>query len=53
MRQNGKFELQHELSWFLVAYLAMILGVLLAVHLVQPRGASDGMASRVSTELLR
>jgi hypothetical protein len=34
MRHNGRSELQHELSWFLVAYLTMLLGVLLGVHLL-------------------
>jgi hypothetical protein len=34
--QSSKPELQRELSWFLIAYLMMLLGVLLGVHLLQP-----------------
>jgi hypothetical protein len=46
MRHDGKSELQRELSWFLVAYLTMLLGVLLGVHLLQvvseaPAGTSQ------------
>ena len=46
MRHDGKSELQRELSWFLVGYLTMLLGVLLGVHLLQvvsegPAGTSQ------------
>jgi hypothetical protein len=45
-RHNAKSEFQGGLSWFLVAYLLMLLGVLLGVHLVQrglerPAGATQ------------
>jgi hypothetical protein len=45
MWHDGKSGLQRALSWFLIAYLAMLLGVLLGVHLLQwgaerPAGAS-------------
>ena len=42
MHYDAKSGLQRELTWFLVAYLAMLLGVLLGVHVLQsgaPAGA--------------
>jgi hypothetical protein len=46
MRNNRKGDLQTGLSWFLVAYLTMLLGVLLAVHVLQPALAGPGSAWR-------
>jgi len=46
MRNHRRGELQVGLSWFLVAYLTMLLGVLLAVHVLQPTGEAPGSASR-------
>lgn len=46
MRHDGKSEIQQELSWFLIAYLMMLLGVLLGVHLLQAGWERPGGASR-------
>jgi hypothetical protein len=46
MRQHWKPDLQHELSWFLIAYLSMLLGVLRAVHVLQPAWDGPGSSSR-------
>ena len=46
MRQSVKGDLQGELSWFLIAYLTMLLGVLLGVHLLQPVSEGPGSVSR-------
>jgi hypothetical protein len=35
MRKNGKSDVQGGLSWFLVTYLLLLLGVLLGVHVLQ------------------
>jgi hypothetical protein len=35
MRKNGKSDVQGGLSWFLVTYLMLLLGVLLGVHVLQ------------------
>jgi hypothetical protein len=44
--RDQKPELQRELSWFLIAYLIMFLGVLLGVHLLQAGWETSGGASR-------
>ena len=36
----------HELSRFLIAYLMMILGVLMLVHVLQPEREGPGSSSR-------
>jgi hypothetical protein len=46
MRQHPKSDLQRGLSWFLVAYLAMLLGILLGVHALQPAWGGAGTWSR-------
>jgi hypothetical protein len=46
MHNRRKGDLQGGLSWFLVAYLTMLLGVLLAVHALQPAWDGPGSASR-------
>jgi len=46
MRQHGRLDLQRELSWFLIVYLTALLGLLLAVHELQPASDSPGSASR-------
>jgi hypothetical protein len=45
MRHAWKTDLQGRLSWFLIAYLTMLLGVLLAVH-VLPAWGGEGSALR-------
>jgi hypothetical protein len=50
MLQNGKSELQRELSWFLIAYLMMMLGVLLGVHLLQPSVHSAGSPQAIAEQ---
>jgi hypothetical protein len=46
MRQQRKADLQHGLSWLLVAYLAMLLSILLGIHALQPTGGGAGTSSR-------
>jgi hypothetical protein len=46
MRRHVKGDLQRELSWFLVAYLTVLLGALLGVHLLQPAPDGAGSASQ-------
>lgn len=46
MRQHVRADLQRELSWFLIAYLTVLLGVLLSVHLLQAASDDAGSASR-------
>ena len=46
MRRHWKSDLQHELSWFLIAYLLMLLGILMLVHLLQPERSGPGSSSR-------
>jgi hypothetical protein len=46
MREHGKEDLPRGLSWFLVAYLTVLLGVLLAVHVLPPAWDGPGSASR-------
>ena len=46
MRQHWKTDLQRGLSWFLVAYLAMLLSILLGVHALQPTWGGVGTSSR-------
>jgi hypothetical protein len=45
--------MHRELSWFLIAYLLMILGVLLGVHLLQPAGDRPNGGSRSWTHQQR
>ena len=46
MRHPWKSDLSGKLSWFLVVYLTMLLGILLAVHMLQPAWGGPGSASR-------
>jgi hypothetical protein len=46
MRQHRSSDLQRGLSWFLVAYLTMLLGILLGVHALQPAWGGAGTSSR-------
>jgi hypothetical protein len=46
MRQHGKSDLQGGLSWFLVAYLMMLLSVLLGVHALRSTWGGAGTSSR-------
>jgi hypothetical protein len=46
MRHPWKSDPQHELSWFLIAYLSMLLSVLMLVHLLQPEREGPGSSSR-------
>lgn len=46
MRHPWKSDLQRDLSWFLVVYLLALLGILLAVHVLQPAWEVRGSASR-------
>ena len=48
MRRSVKGDLQGELSWFLIAYLTMLLGVLLGVHLLQPDVGGSGQRLAVA-----
>ena len=46
MRHHLKTDLHRDLSWFLIAYLLMLLSVLLAVHMLQPERSGPGSSSR-------
>jgi hypothetical protein len=45
-RHTGKSDMQGGLSWFLVAYLVMLLGVLLGVHVLQPAAEHPAGATK-------
>jgi hypothetical protein len=46
MRHPWKPDLHGRLSWFLIAYLAMLLSVLMAVHILQRAWDGPGSAWR-------
>jgi hypothetical protein len=46
MRHTWKPDLQGRLSWFLIVYLMMLLGVLMSLHVVQWAWDDQGSAWR-------
>jgi hypothetical protein len=46
MRQFWRPGPEGDLSWFLIAYLLMLLGVLLLVHVLQPEREGSVSSSR-------
>jgi putative Mn2+ efflux pump MntP len=46
MRHDLKIDIQHELSWFLIAYLLTLLGILMLVHALQPERERSESSSR-------
>jgi hypothetical protein len=46
MRKHSGTYGGRELSWFLIAYLTLLLGVLMLVHVLQPERDGPGSSSR-------